>query len=387
VHTSVIVPTYQRRDLVVAAVNALASQSFSEAYEIVVVVDGSTDGTAEALRKIRAGVPIRILEQENQGLSAARNAGASAASGDILLFLDDDMEADSRLLAEHASAHRNGPALVMGHIPLHPDSPRNFLSDAVAEWAEERRKHLVEPGATPGLHDWLMGQASIPRSEFFRLGGFDTNFTRFGSYGNEDFDFCYRVSRAGIPILFNERALSAQRYVVDAQKHLDQWRDAGAADVNLARKYPELLNATFSSKQYPPGWLLVLYRPLRRLSLALISAGASGRFVRGLFFLVRGLARELGVRSAGGIPDSMSLQILCYHALSDLSGTVLSSYGIAPDEIHQQLDALRQANYQFVTPAEFLRFIVRKGGLPRRALLLTFDDCYLIKLREKKLEL
>ena len=53
----------------------------------------------------------------------------------MLLFLDDDMEADPRLLAEHERSHREGADVVLGDLPLHPDSPRNLLSWGVGAWA------------------------------------------------------------------------------------------------------------------------------------------------------------------------------------------------------------------------------------------------------------
>src|SRR5262245_14543978 len=72
-----IIPTYQRRELAVAAVEALAQQRCAFPFEVIVVVDGSTDGTAAALRNLEIPFPLRILEQPNRGAASARNRGAS----------------------------------------------------------------------------------------------------------------------------------------------------------------------------------------------------------------------------------------------------------------------------------------------------------------------
>src|SRR6266498_523051 len=87
---SVVIPTYQRRDLVVRSVWSLAHQEFVGDFEVIVVVDGSHDGSAEALRQLTPlapPFPLTVLEQSNQGAASARNRGAAAACGEILLFL------------------------------------------------------------------------------------------------------------------------------------------------------------------------------------------------------------------------------------------------------------------------------------------------------------
>ena len=143
---SVIIPTYQRRDLVVDFVSVLANQEFHGVFEVIVVVDGSTDGSAEALRELKLPFSYAVLEQPNCGASRARNHGAAMACGEILMFLDDDMEAHSRLLAEHDRCHRAGADVVLGNVPLHPDSPDNFLSRGCSDWADDRNRRLSGPG-------------------------------------------------------------------------------------------------------------------------------------------------------------------------------------------------------------------------------------------------
>lgn len=180
---------------------ALAGQAYRGRYEVIVAVDGSTDGTVDALWALPLPVLLKVVEQENRGAAAARNAGARLAGGEILLFLDDDMEADPHLLAEHARSHAAGASAVVGHIPLHPDSPRNFLSAEVGRWAERRRARLAKPGTQLLLLDLLTGNLSVRRDVFERLGGFDQRFTEGGSFGNEDLDFGYRLLGSGVAVV------------------------------------------------------------------------------------------------------------------------------------------------------------------------------------------
>lgn len=87
---SVVVPTFNRREVVKRTVESLFAQDFPSAdYEIIVVVDGSRDGTADALRALKAPCRFQIVEQANKGLAGARNSGAQAAGAELLLFLDD----------------------------------------------------------------------------------------------------------------------------------------------------------------------------------------------------------------------------------------------------------------------------------------------------------
>jgi glycosyltransferase involved in cell wall biosynthesis len=233
---SIVIPTHERRDLVCDAIRALAASTGAGPIEVIVVVDGSTDGTAATLAALTTPFPLRVIEQENSGAAAARNRGAALATGDVLLFLDDDMMAAPDLLAQHRISHSEGADAVVGHIPLDPASPRSFLAEGVGRWAESRKDRL-KTGAELTLFDLLTGQLSVKRSLFESLGGFDETFTRGGRFGDEDLDFGIRLLEKG-KIVFNPHAKSYQRYVVTPRQLLRQWADAGRADAILAAKHP-----------------------------------------------------------------------------------------------------------------------------------------------------
>jgi GT2 family glycosyltransferase len=199
---TVVVPTHDRRERVVRNVAALERQTLRD-FEVVVVDDGSRDGSAAVLHDLETSFSLVVIEQANGGAAKARNVGARAAAGELLLFLDDDMEADPALLAEHDRSHREGADLVVGDMPLQPDSPPGLLSWGVGFWAASRRDRLTAPGAEPGLDDLLTGQMSISRDAFEGIGGFDTSFTREGLFGGEDIDFGYRVVQAGLRVAYS----------------------------------------------------------------------------------------------------------------------------------------------------------------------------------------
>jgi glycosyltransferase involved in cell wall biosynthesis/peptidoglycan/xylan/chitin deacetylase (PgdA/CDA1 family) len=373
---SVVIPTYQRRDVVVSSVRALAAQEDAPPFEVVVVVDGSVDGSAEALRAIQPPFPLTVVEQENEGRPSACNRGAAVASGELLLFLDDDMEAHPRLLAEHERSHREGADTVIGHLPLHPASPPGFLATAVSTWAEQRLEALRKRDWRIELGDFVTGQMSVRRDVFLRLGGFDTYFER--PYGGEDLDLGRRLAAGGYTLAFNPEAISWQRYVITPRQLLRQWRHFGRGAVLLARKHPDQIDKIFR------GWrrgrrldrfvLRWLRWPLRALALLSLALGIENRFAVRLFFRVRNLEYFKGVRGAGGIPGPHPVRVLCYHSISDLAGGVYEPYGIPPGKFRRQLEMLAR-RFRFIDAAEFGRYL-EGAGVPRRAALLTFDDCY-----------
>jgi len=388
---SVVIPTYERRELALASVSAFARQSFSGRFEVIVVVDGSTDGTAGALRALDVPFPLTVVEQPNRGASAARNAGAAAARGEILLFLDDDMEAHADLLAEHDRSHRDGADVVFGHLPLHPQSPANFLSAGIKWWTDGRLERLTGPGAQLTLHDLLTGQMSISSELFKQAGGFDPGFTAGGTFGDEDIDFGYRLMRAGYRLTFNPAAISWQNYVVRPHQYLRQWRQAGSADVAFARKHPEAASTIFALNGAEKKANRLLWRPLvslapvttpimaglRWLALALVRHWSRYPAIVRFFYQVWAMEYWRGVRDGGGMPRPRPVCVLAYHAIQDLGhAPVIGPYTVAPRRFASQLHMLCRLGFNFVTLDEVLCYVRGRGGLPRRPLLLTFDDGY-----------
>jgi peptidoglycan/xylan/chitin deacetylase (PgdA/CDA1 family)/glycosyltransferase involved in cell wall biosynthesis len=383
-------PTYQRCAVVAASVTMLAAQD-GPAFEVIVVVDGSTDGTADTLRALDVPFPLRVVEQPNAGASRARNRGAGLAAGSVLLFLDDDMHAAPDLLRAHDDAYATGADAVIGHIPVHPDTPRTFLTRGLDGWAEQRAHRLADSGGELTLADLLTGQLSVRREVFFALGGFDEDFTRGGSFGGEDTDFGQRLLAAGYRAVFSPAAVSWQYYVVPPATYLRQWHQAGRADVLYMRKHPGEADRVYRSHRPESRVNRYLWRPLtrvpalstaaaaaaRRAVLTLAARRPDDRRVGRIFFKVRDLEYWRGVQRAGGVPAPRPARVLCYHSLSDLAGSpVIAEYGVPAAHFRRQLRALRRAGFHFVTLDEVLRSVEGTAGLPRRPVLVTFDDCY-----------
>lgn len=379
---SVVIPSYQRRELVLTAVTSLARQDFALPFEVIVVVDGSTDQTREALESLPTPFPLRVLYQRNRGAAAARSAGGAAARGEILLFMDDDMEADPGLLSAHDRAHRSGAGIVIGHIPLHRESLSGVLSTWVNRWVELRQERLRRPHAEVRVTDLVGGQISVLRAAFDEVGGFDARLTEGGTFGNEDIEFGYRLLQRGHRAVFAPEAVSWQRYSIRPQTFLRQSRESGGASVMFARKHPEMAGAVFQRSVNRTRFrvldsLRIVAWPVRALALALVERGFEGNFTERLFFTAQALEFCRGLREAGGMPRERTLRVLAYHAIEQRDrDSRFARYEIQPEAFRRHVKTLLRCGGHFVSANEVAHFLRGTGGLPRRPMLITFDDCY-----------
>lgn len=182
-----IIPTYDRRELVQRAIESVLAQT-REVEEIIVVDDGSTDGTGPALAA-RYGDRIRYVRQDNAGVSAARNRGLALARGRFLALLDSDdvwMPEKTERQVAWLEAHPDFGMVVCD--VLRTDAERNAIDRF------RRREQIVADGWA--LRDVLRHPALVPASAMLRrevyedVGGFDTSLATA-----EDLDFHLRIAR------------------------------------------------------------------------------------------------------------------------------------------------------------------------------------------------
>jgi GT2 family glycosyltransferase len=190
---SVIIPTHNRPDRLPGTLAALASQDLPGAdYEVIVVDDGSSP----AVQLPECGFPCTLVRLEGVERSAARNAGAAAAHGDLLVFIDDDIAVRPGFLAAHYQAHREWPdALLVGEIRL-PDEALRLPFPRFRQRLENREAPQAA-GLTSQPNFCAAGNVAIPRRRFETLGGFDP-----GLSSGEDQDLALRHTSAGGRIAF-----------------------------------------------------------------------------------------------------------------------------------------------------------------------------------------
>lgn len=311
---SVIIPTRNRREVLLETLAAMAAQEGPPGrFEVVVVDDGGEDGTPEALAQRTWPFALKVVSGNGHGAAAARNLGAAAARGERLVFLDDDIAPEPGFLAAHLAAARAHPgAAIVGHSVPEVRAGGVF-GRALADWWKERFRDLATPGHRFAYSDVMSGNLSVLRATFEALGGFDGTLRC-----REDYEFGVRLVAAGIPIRYAADARGIHRDASTPERNLARARAEGFADFRIGCRYPPLFPrlkaANLSARTGTAAILrvLVFRAPMAgRIALAAYSllgraahhAGLAGLWGR-LNAEGRALAYHAGVAAAaGGLPQ------------------------------------------------------------------------------------
>lgn len=200
---SVVIPAYKNPSEVRRLVESLARQSRTDVrYEVVVVDDGSQDPRFEDLTAVEPWVRLLRLPV-NAGAAAARNAGARAATFDILLFMDSDMQALTDLIAIVAEAFRDpGITAMVGAVDHRPANPTSFTRF----WGLVKAFSLPQGRYSSTFYPMV---GAIRKDVFLRIGGFEE---RIKGASIEDYEISMRLRAAGVRVHYNPRLLVRTGY-------------------------------------------------------------------------------------------------------------------------------------------------------------------------------
>jgi glycosyltransferase involved in cell wall biosynthesis len=239
VQLAVLIPTFNRRETLAQALQALFAQQGLEqvAWEIIVVDDGSTDGTGELVTSLAAESPVSLsyLVQENSGPASARNAGLRAATAPLVLMIGDDILATPGLLAQHLAAHERHPAphaAVLGRVDW---SPELNVTPFMHWWAENRfRLGVLQAGkAKIDFSFFYTCNISVKREFLLAHGLFDETF-RAAAY--EDTELAYRLDQAGLEIHFAPQAVAYHHHPTDLQAACRRTQSIGRWSLHFEAK-------------------------------------------------------------------------------------------------------------------------------------------------------
>ena len=234
---SVVVPTYRRRASVIRALSALSRQDLpAEEFEVIVAVDGSDDGTSDAIASFTAPFELRVVDGPRRGRAGACNAALELASGEVVVILDDDMEPASGCLRAHRRHHAEAEQVcVMGAVPVRFDRDAPPAARFMAWKFDLYLDRLARPQHVFALRDFYSGNTSLRRDVLLDVGLFDEAFT---VYGNEDLELSLRLRAAGVRLRYDRDALAYQHYEKDLVALAHDTFEKGTTAVLLARTHP-----------------------------------------------------------------------------------------------------------------------------------------------------
>jgi len=260
---SVVICAYNAERTMAACLQSLRGLRYPN-YEVVVVNDGSTDRTLEISQ---AFPEVRLISQDNRGLSAARNVGAEASSGDIVAYTDSDCVVDPDWLTYLAHTFINGGFVAVGGPNLPP--PEESRTAACVAAAPGGPTHVL---LNDDVAEHIPGcNMAFSRAVLLGLGGFDPLFRSAG----DDVDLCWRFQDAGHVIGFSPAAMVWHFRRNTVRAYLKQQRGYGAAEALLYFKHPYRFNLLGQSK-----WLGRIYGDLEHslfLRRPVIYYGTFGR--------------------------------------------------------------------------------------------------------------
>lgn len=384
---SIIIPTHNRRDMLKGALTSLQHQSYEGAKEIIVVVDGCTDGTTSLLQSEFPSVRT-VMFENNVGAAVGLNAGAKIATGEILLFLDDDMEYQPELVRSHQRMHEEGAYdVVIGHFPLGKLPAPSFFRDVIHEWTEDWQCSFPQDVS---FYDALCsGHFSLKKDLYQAVGGFDENFS---VWGRKDSELGFRLIQHGATFGFCKTAQAVQNYEKPPSKFLADFELLGRADVDLYEKHPSTRESLLLSRYFQAPWIVLHFRQLCANDPSLFSAvlplvkhlfdrwhgeGLKGTLYEGLLWLAADLCYWKGVRSKWN--DSRfhrelgnPVSILMYHRISDDA----SDFAVSPKIFEEQMRYLKENDYSVISLDNAVRALSQRSILPPKSVVITFDDAY-----------
>lgn len=237
---TVVVPTFNRQEVLPRVLEGLAQQTGRTDFEVIVIDDGSSDGTPELLASCRTPYRFRFFRQANRGPAAARNRGVHEAASELIVFLGDDTVPEQAFLAEHLGAHARRPGrtiAVLGYTTWPAGRPVTPFLHHINEYGPQFGYELIrDPEAVP-FNFFYTSNISLPRALLLEAGLFDTTFP-YAAW--EDIELSYRLFRLGMQIVYCPTAVVRHYHDITFDSFRRRQRKAGEAGAIFFQKHPEL---------------------------------------------------------------------------------------------------------------------------------------------------
>lgn len=282
---SIVMPTFRKKELLASTLNALCAQTYPhELMEVVVVDDCSGDDTWAFLSGLTTSFSlVPVMHDVNKGRATARNSAIRSAGGDLVLFVDDDMRADPRLVEAHVRCHDAHPGtVVIGNALTAPE----LGTSNVLRYLDTRGVHKLPAGARVPSRYFLTNNASVARSALVAVGLFDETFR---NYGFEDTELAFRLERdAGLGFRYCPEAVAYHIHYHSLDQLLEKRYESARGSLgHLLEQHPdrarELSVDVLRAPEAGDGMPLRLRKLLLAFAMCRPVVAAAGALARGPF--------------------------------------------------------------------------------------------------------
>lgn len=190
---SVVIPTYNRKYVLEKCLEALFNQNYAKhKYEIILIDDGSTDGTEKMIKLLSSSCQLRYIRNEKRlGQSISRNKGVKIAEGRYIIFVDSDIIVVPEFVQEHLNSHKQQEDVIVNG---------ELIYISTLHEVGRRKKSFRDISFSP----FDTANVSVKRECINKVGGFDEGLL---PYGWQDIELGYRLKKMGLKRKKNKKAL------------------------------------------------------------------------------------------------------------------------------------------------------------------------------------
>lgn len=232
---SIIIPTYNRKDILLETLRALNKQSYNlKEVEVIVIDDCSPMNLEQEILNLSTKYKLRFFrERKNIGQGQIRNKGIKLAQGNYLFFLGDDTVPNEDFLEEHMNLHKKSDGIaVLGRVWWAPELRNEFM-----DFIENIQFHYqtIKNKNNVKLH-FYSSNISLEK-KWFENGVYSD---KFKNYGLEDIEIGHRLEKRGLRVVYNPNAIAHHFHVYSFEQFCARMRNIGRSAVIFATLHPEL---------------------------------------------------------------------------------------------------------------------------------------------------
>lgn len=235
---SIIIPTKNRLETLKEVIESIKNQKDAPPFELIIIDDGSEDGTPEFLKNLKPDFPFFFESINPSGPARARNIGIEKAKGKVILFFGDDTILNSRCLFTHnfRQMENKFSCAVIGRTFWHKSLKVTQFMDYINEWGLQFGFQLIEDPENVPFNFFYTSNISVPK-KFFEEDKFDETFP-YAAW--EDIELSYRLYKKGLKIKYYKEAVVYHKHPTDIKKFMERQYRSGVSASIFYKKHPEL---------------------------------------------------------------------------------------------------------------------------------------------------